>query len=183
MEDPVVAVDGWTYERKNIECWICEIHQKKQAVCNPKTGAPFSNTFLVPNEMLKAGIEVTFDEIRKRKPGGVVGTLRRVGVGKDVSGIVSACVKEGGREGIGDTDGSKEARGKDSDLQNSPMTPPTRKRDRVASPEKESQQASRVHASESGERVPVLSCFDVTNENFTCPNCQRGFKNVPKPLR
>ena len=189
MEDPVVAADGWTYERKNIERWIREIQQKGQAVCSPKTGALLSHTFLVPNEMLKAGIEAALDEMRKRKPslqvgsGGAVATLRRVGVGRAVSGIVSACVKEGGREGIADTDGSKGARGKGSALQNSPMTPPTRKRDRVASPEKESQQASRVHASESGEQVPVLSCFDVTNENFTCPNCQRGFENVPKPQR
>ena len=186
MEDPVVAADGWTYERKNIERWIREIQQKGQAVCSPKTGAPLSNTFLVPNEMLKAGIEVALNEMRKRKPslqaasGGAVATLRRVGVGRAVSGIVSACVKEGGREGIGDTDGSKEARGKDSALELSTMTPQTRKRDRVASPEKESKQVSWVHGSESGEQVPVLSCFDV---NFTCPNCQRGFKNVPKPQR
>ena len=189
MEDPVVAADGWTYERKNIERWIREIQQKGQAVCSPKTGALLSHTFLVPNEMLKAGIEAALDEMRKRKPslqagsGGAVATLRRVGVGRAVSGIVSARVKEGGREGIGDTGGSKEARGKDSALETSPMTPQTRKRDRVSSPEIESKQVSRVHGSESGEQVPVLSCFDVTNENFTCPNCQRGFKNVPKPQR
>lgn len=192
MEDPVVAADGWTYDRKNIERWIHEIQQKGRAVCSPKTGAVLCNTFLVPNGMLKAGIEVALDGMRKRKPslqagsGGAVATLQRVGVGGAVSGIVSARVKEGGREGIGDTDGSKEARAssaKDSALHHSPMTPPTRKRDREASPEKQSKQASRVHASESGEQVPVLSCFDVANENFTCPNCQRGFKNVPKPQR
>ncbi len=189
MEDAVVAADGWTYDRKNIERWIRESQQKGQAVCSPKTGALLSHTFLVPNEMLKAGIEAALDEMRKRKPslqagsGGAVATLRRVGVGRAVSGIVSARVKEGGREGIGDTDGSKEARGKDSALETSTMTPHTRKRDRVSFPEKESKQVSRVHGSESGEQVPVLSCFDVTNENFTCPNCQRGFKNVPKPQR
>ena len=67
MEDPVVT-DDWTYGRKNIDRWIREIQQKGQSVCSPKTGAPFSNTFLVPNEMLKAGIDVALDEMRKRKP-------------------------------------------------------------------------------------------------------------------
>ena len=48
MEDPVVAADGFTYERKQIEAWL-EGHNT-----SPQTGAALEHKELVPNYNLRA---------------------------------------------------------------------------------------------------------------------------------
>lgn len=47
MKDPVVAADGFTYEREHISKWM--------ATCNlsPSTGLPLAHTALTPNNVLK----------------------------------------------------------------------------------------------------------------------------------
>ena len=51
MEDPVVASDGHTYDRKNIEKWL-RTNQN-----SPKTGERLQNTNLIPNHDLKRLIQ------------------------------------------------------------------------------------------------------------------------------
>ncbi len=47
MTDPVVAMDGFTYERANIEAWMSESNK------SPLTGEEFENRTLVRNTVLK----------------------------------------------------------------------------------------------------------------------------------
>ena len=51
MKDPVIAADGHSYERANIERWF-QHHNT-----SPKTGAQLSSTALIPNHTLKSVIE------------------------------------------------------------------------------------------------------------------------------
>jgi hypothetical protein len=48
MEDPVVAADGHTYERREIETWMA------QDRTSPVTGETLRNTNLVPNYSVKS---------------------------------------------------------------------------------------------------------------------------------
>ena len=50
MEDPVIAQDGFTYERKAIEKWFT----KKKT--SPMTNLPIDNTILIPNRIIKSQI-------------------------------------------------------------------------------------------------------------------------------
>jgi len=51
MEDPVLASDGFTYERSFIENWL---NSKGTNCCSPMTNQPLSSRSLVPNQALKA---------------------------------------------------------------------------------------------------------------------------------
>lgn len=48
MQDPVVAADGFTYERSHIQQWL----EKSQL--SPVTGQPLPHTALTPNNTLAA---------------------------------------------------------------------------------------------------------------------------------
>jgi uncharacterized protein YjhX (UPF0386 family) len=50
MEDPCVASDGYTYDRKSIELWL-RLHDK-----SPITSSKLPNTYLIPNHSLRSAI-------------------------------------------------------------------------------------------------------------------------------
>ena len=52
MRDPVVASDGYTYERAAIEAWMAE------SMVSPRTGQPLKHKDLVPNLTLRASISI-----------------------------------------------------------------------------------------------------------------------------
>lgn len=52
MEDPVVAADGFTYDRSSIQRWL-----DLQKRTSPKTGLPLSSGILIPNSNIKLLIE------------------------------------------------------------------------------------------------------------------------------
>jgi hypothetical protein len=54
MKDPVVAADGFTYERSAIASWF-----SKGRRTSPSTNLPLTNTLLVPNKHLRTLIEKT----------------------------------------------------------------------------------------------------------------------------
>ena len=49
MEDPVLAMDGHTYDRSSIEAWL-----KTGKKTSPKTNAPLPSTALYPNHAVKS---------------------------------------------------------------------------------------------------------------------------------
>ncbi|XP_060774657.1 WD repeat, SAM and U-box domain-containing protein 1 [Neoarius graeffei] len=51
MKDPVIAADGYSYEREAIESWI-----KTQSRSSPMTNLPLQTTLLTPNRTLKMAI-------------------------------------------------------------------------------------------------------------------------------
>jgi len=51
MTDPVVAADGFTYERAAIETWLL------MNDTSPSTGEPMAHKFLTPNNGLKQLLE------------------------------------------------------------------------------------------------------------------------------
>lgn len=59
MEDPVLAMDGHSYERKAIEDWL------QRNATSPTTNLPLPSTLLVPNHSLKSMI-VEWSEARKK---------------------------------------------------------------------------------------------------------------------
>jgi len=56
MRDPVIAADGHTYERADIELWFANNNT------SPKTGAVLPHVSLIPNHALKAMISDFLDE-------------------------------------------------------------------------------------------------------------------------
>lgn len=52
MRDPVVASDGYTYERAAIEAWMAA------SMVSPRTGQPLKHCDLVPNLTLRASISI-----------------------------------------------------------------------------------------------------------------------------
>lgn len=52
MRDPVMAVDGFIYERASIEAWFAS-----GKTTSPKTGAELANLSLIPNHDLRARIQ------------------------------------------------------------------------------------------------------------------------------
>ena len=58
MEDPVVAADGWSYERCNIRRWL------KTKIVSPKTQHVLEHTTLLPNHSLKELIETWREDQR-----------------------------------------------------------------------------------------------------------------------
>jgi hypothetical protein len=61
MEDPVIDIDGHSYERKNIEKWFRTSHH------SPMTGLTMSNKSLYPNRALKLVIEFLVIEFNKKR--------------------------------------------------------------------------------------------------------------------
>ena len=54
MEDPVIAMDGFTYERAAIERWFACSRNKGGLIKSPLTNEPLESKLLVPNRRLKA---------------------------------------------------------------------------------------------------------------------------------
>lgn len=50
MDDPCVASDGYTYDRKAIEMWL------KDNDTSPTTNFPLQNKYLIPNHTLSYAI-------------------------------------------------------------------------------------------------------------------------------
>ena len=79
MRDPVIAADGHTYERAQIEQWI---RVRGDGAVSPKTGFPLAHSNLVPNHTVKSlinsAVEAKLSEMRethdhkKRKRGSTV---------------------------------------------------------------------------------------------------------------
>jgi len=51
MDDPVVMMDGMTYERHAIETWLSKGH-----TTSPLTGAELQSTMLIPNNLVRSQI-------------------------------------------------------------------------------------------------------------------------------
>lgn len=51
MSDPVIAADGYSYERESIESWI-----RGKTKTSPMTNLPLLTTLLTPNRSLKMAI-------------------------------------------------------------------------------------------------------------------------------
>jgi hypothetical protein len=51
MEDPVVAADGYTYERSMIATWLARNQR------SPLTNEPMETTLLFPNHSLRSAIK------------------------------------------------------------------------------------------------------------------------------
>lgn len=58
MLDPVVASDGHTYERKEIEKWIFQMNKQT----SPMTNQPLKNKDLLPSHTLKSMIREWIDK-------------------------------------------------------------------------------------------------------------------------
>ena len=65
-EDPVVAADGFSYERREIENWFARGNRT-----SPKTNEELPHTFLVPNRDLKSTCQDFLDDVRKFDAGDV----------------------------------------------------------------------------------------------------------------
>ncbi|CAH0369024.1 unnamed protein product [Pelagomonas calceolata] len=59
-EDPVVAADGFSYERREIEAWLGRGNRT-----SPKTNEELPHTFLTPNRDLKSTCQDFLDDVRK----------------------------------------------------------------------------------------------------------------------
>ena len=59
MEDPVIAADGHSYERRDIAAWFARGKRT-----SPKTGARLPHTHLTPNHNLKSAIRDFLEEVR-----------------------------------------------------------------------------------------------------------------------
>ena len=65
-EDPVVAADGFSYERREIELWF-----GRGKRTSPKTNEELPHTFLTPNRDLKSTCQDFLDDVRKFDAGDV----------------------------------------------------------------------------------------------------------------
>ena len=54
MSDPVVALDGHTYERDAVERWFAQPAHAVENVISPSTSAPLANLTLRPNHTLRS---------------------------------------------------------------------------------------------------------------------------------
>ena len=59
-EDPVMAADGFSYERREIELWF-----GRGKRTSPKTNEELPHTFLTPNRDLKSTCQDFLDDVRK----------------------------------------------------------------------------------------------------------------------
>ncbi|CAI7770101.1 unnamed protein product, partial [Closterium sp. NIES-54] len=48
MQDPVIAADGFTYERRHMEAWLAS------SLLSPSTGQPLPHPGLTPNHLLRS---------------------------------------------------------------------------------------------------------------------------------
>ena len=53
MEDPVIAADGFSYERSAIEDWL-----SRRSGSSPMTGAPLAHQHLTPNLAVRSAVEI-----------------------------------------------------------------------------------------------------------------------------
>ena len=65
FQDPVIAADGHSYERREIEAWF-----SRGKRTSPKTNEELPNAFLVPNRHLKAMCQQFLDEVREVEEAG-----------------------------------------------------------------------------------------------------------------
>ena len=65
-EDPVMAADGFSYERREIENWFA-----RGKHTSPKTNEELPHTFLTPNRDLKSTCQDFLDDVRKFDAGDV----------------------------------------------------------------------------------------------------------------
>ena len=63
MEDPCIAADGNSYERRAIQAWF-----DRGKRTSPKTNEELPHTFLVPNNNLKSAIQDFLEEVRQFEP-------------------------------------------------------------------------------------------------------------------
>ena len=65
MKDPVLAMDGYSYDRLAIHEWfVTQQNQGKTVPESPKTGQPLVNWTLLPNH----GLRESINEFRERYP-------------------------------------------------------------------------------------------------------------------
>ncbi len=57
MKDPVIAADGHSYDKENIELFLNLWAVDKQTILSPKTNKPFQHIHLIPNHALKISID------------------------------------------------------------------------------------------------------------------------------
>ena len=57
--DPVIAADGYTYERKSLESWFKKSHM------SPVTGLVLNETKVIPNYAIKHTIEQYLEKQKK----------------------------------------------------------------------------------------------------------------------
>jgi hypothetical protein len=62
MRDPVVAADGHSYERKNIEAWFKSSQFEYHPVKSPMTNDQLNDTTLLPNHALKSVLQEAVDD-------------------------------------------------------------------------------------------------------------------------
>ena len=65
MREPVVAPDGFTYERTAIEKWLCTSQLK--SVKSPMTGETMESNRLTPNHVLRSMIADFYDKHKKKR--------------------------------------------------------------------------------------------------------------------
>lgn len=158
MQDPVVAGDGHTYERANIERWF---NQKGNHGRSPKTGERLSTQEVLPNRLAKAGIAQALEDARKRKfeaqsaPASVVANVQSH-LQSPPAGSISAQYIKG-----------KAA--KDCDA-------PTRKREL-------DRQSMHEKVQDSDAEKDSRSKKSKSEQDMVCPHCSRSFMNVPSAQR
>ena len=59
LTDPVIAADGFTYERKSLESWF------KKSNMSPVTGLALNDTKVIPNYAIKHTIEQYLEKQQK----------------------------------------------------------------------------------------------------------------------
>jgi len=67
MEDPVVAADGFTYERASIQRWMNECSAGGVRLASPMTNLPLSTTALTPVHALRAEIAAWREQQRQEQ--------------------------------------------------------------------------------------------------------------------
>jgi len=63
MQNPVLAADGHTYDKSNIQGWFDYHQDQKWPVTSPLTEEPLKNTNLLPNNLIKSLVDEAFDVI------------------------------------------------------------------------------------------------------------------------
>ena len=53
VRDPVIASDGYTYEREEIEKWFTKPREPNEPILSPKTGRKLTDTNLTPNQNIR----------------------------------------------------------------------------------------------------------------------------------
>lgn len=70
MTDPVIASDGFTYERKALQEWF------KRSNHSPLTGAVLANINIIPNHALRHTIEQFVEKLKKENPAAVIPKIK-----------------------------------------------------------------------------------------------------------